>query len=259
MTDRVAEFAGRAALVTGGAAGIGQAVVRKLAQSGAHVLFCDLKAGPGDALARELQDAGGQVRFLPCDVTDEASVERLVANACEPTGRLDIAVNNVGGYGPGDTPGTRIHDSNVAAWTATVTLNLTSCFLCVKHELGPMRAQGQGAIVNVASLAALRWSDGACPSYSTAKAGVIRLTEYAAVAYAGDGIRVNVVAPGLTATQAVLDSFTAETLDHLATTQPMKRLIRPEEIADAILWACSDRSSGVTGLTIPVDGGWSAT
>jgi NAD(P)-dependent dehydrogenase (short-subunit alcohol dehydrogenase family) len=257
LTD---EFAGRSALVTGGASGIGQAITRKLVGRGAQVLFCDLNEAAGKALAAELSAGGGTVRFLPCDVTDEASVERLIASAQEPTGRLDIAINNVGGYGAGDLPTTRIHDSDLEAWNRTVTLNLTSCFLCLKHELTPMRAQGKGAIVNVASLAAMRWSDGSCPSYAAAKAGVIRLTEYAAVAYAADGVRVNVIAPGLTATQGIMEAFSEEQRNAMAkATQPIGRMIDPSETADAVLWAASDRSSGVTGLTVPVDGGWAAT
>lgn len=255
-----AEFAGRSALVTGGASGIGQAITRKLVERGAHVLFCDLNKVAGEALAAELRGNGGDVSFLPCDVTDEASVERLIAAAQAQTGRLDIAINNVGGYGAGDLPTTRIHDSDFDAWNRTVTLNLTSCFLCLKHELTPMRAQGKGAIVNVASLAALRWSDGACPSYAAAKAGVIRLTEYAAVAYAAEGVRVNVIAPGLTATKGILETFPEEQRNAMAkTTQPMGRMIDPAETAEAVLWAASDRASGVTGLTVPVDGGWAAT
>lgn len=123
-----------------------------------------------------------------------------------------------------------------------------------------MRRQQAGAIVNIASLAGLRWSDGACPSYAAAKAGVIRLTEYGAVAYAAEGVRLNAVAPGLTATQAVVDCFSPEERNSLAlATQPIGRMIEPAEIANAVLWAATDRSSGVTGLVIPVDGGWAAT
>jgi len=256
----VSGFSERTALITGGAAGIGEAIVRRMAAEGAQILFCDVNAPAGEALADELRRSGLDVRFAACDVTDEAAVERLVATASEMSGRLDIAVNNVGGFGEGDTSDKRVHDTDLAVWSATMNLNLTSCFLGMKHQLRPMLSQGMGAIVNITSLAGMRWSPAACPSYAAAKAGVVRLTEYAAVAYAAFGIRVNVVAPGLTATKAVVNAFpdAAERAAMASASQPMNRMIEPAEIADAVLWACSDASSGVTGLTIPVDGGWAA-
>jgi NAD(P)-dependent dehydrogenase (short-subunit alcohol dehydrogenase family) len=256
----VARFEGCSALVTGGAAGIGKAVVRQLAREGAHVTFCDTNETLGSALARELVSEGLSARFARSDATDESAVERLVALAMDRTGRLDVAVNNVGGFGAGDSGEHRIHDTPLSAWHATVTLNLTSCFLGMKHELKPMLAQRDGAIVNLASMAALRWADVSCPSYSAAKAAVVRLTEYAAIAYAAYGVRVNVVAPGLTATEGVLAAFPNEA-DRNAIAgahHPMGRMIEPGEIADAVLWAASSAASSVTGLTIPVSGGWAA-
>jgi NAD(P)-dependent dehydrogenase (short-subunit alcohol dehydrogenase family) len=257
MTNKM-RFQGKAALVTGGAAGIGKATVRQFSAEGAHVLFCDQNVTAGETLADELSAAGRSVRFVRCDVRDEASVVRLVALALEHNGRLDVAVNNVGGLGEGEEVHYRIHDTPLAVWNATVTLNLTTCFLCIKHELRPMLAQKGGSIVNLASMAALRWSDVSCPSYSAAKAGVVRLTEYAALAYASSGVRVNVVAPGLTATEGVLAYFPKESdRDAIAgKSHPLGRMIMPSEIAEAALWSASDDAANITGLTIPVSGGW---
>jgi NAD(P)-dependent dehydrogenase (short-subunit alcohol dehydrogenase family) len=258
MSDMAWNFSGKTALVTGAAGGIGEAIVRKLAAASADVVFSDLKEADGRALERELCEAGASVRFVLSNATDEAQVKALVATALSINNRLDIAINNVGGIAKaaGDGGKRRIHDTDLTAWHATVDLNLTSCFLGMKHQLPPMMAAGRGAIVNLTSLAGLQWSDAAGPSYSAAKAGVVRLTKYAAVAYASAGIRVNVVAPGFTATRTILQSFPDEAERRKrASTIPMGRMLDPNELANACLWACSDAASGVTGVTIPVDGG----
>ena len=255
------DFSGRTALVTGAAGGIGEAIVRRFAAAHANVVFSDRKEDDGRALERELRGMGVDARFFVSDATDEAAVEALVAAALAITGRLDIAVNNVGGIAraQGDSSAARIHDTDLSAWRATQDLNLTSCFLGMKHQIGAMMAAGEGAIVNLTSLAGMRWSEFAGPSYTAAKAGVIQLTKYAAIAYAGSGIRVNVVAPGLTATRTLLSSIPDEESRAIrAKRVPIGRMIDPSETADACLWACSAAASGVTGLVIPVDGGAAA-
>jgi NAD(P)-dependent dehydrogenase (short-subunit alcohol dehydrogenase family) len=258
MSGPVWDFSGKTAIVTGGAGGIGEALVRKLAAASAEVVFCDLNEAGGRALERDVRETGGNVHFVVSDVTDEDQVKALVAIALSLNKRLDIAINNAGGMvkAMGDHGKLRIHDTDLAAWRATMDLNLTSCFLGMKHQIPPMLEAGGGAIVNLTSPAGLRWSDAASPSYSAAKAGVVRLTKYAAVAYAAAGVRVNVVAPGFTATKALLMAFPDEEVRRKRAAQvPIGRMIAPDEIADACLWACSDAASGVTGLTIPVDGG----
>jgi NAD(P)-dependent dehydrogenase (short-subunit alcohol dehydrogenase family) len=252
-------FAGKTALVTGGAGGIGEAIVRKLAAAGADIVFSDLKAAEGRALEKELRDEGASVRFVVSDATDEGQVEALVGVALSIGDRLDIAINNVGGLAAIDRTGRRLHETDLAAWRATNELNLTSCFLGMKHQIRAMLPRGGGAIANFTSLAGIRFSDAASPAYSAAKAGVVQLTRHTAVLYAADGIRVNVIAPGLTATAPVLARFSdEEKRRERAERLPMKRMIDPGETADACLWACSDAASGVTGLTIPVDGGAAA-
>jgi NAD(P)-dependent dehydrogenase (short-subunit alcohol dehydrogenase family) len=251
-------FSGKTALVTGAAGGIGEATVRKLAGAGADVVFSDLKEADGRALEEELRRDGANVRFVVSNATDEDQVKALVAKTLSLNNRLDIAINNVGGIGAGDRLRVGIHDSDLAAWRATMDLNLTSCFLGMKYQIQHMLTAGGGAIVNLTSLAGIRWSESSTPAYSAAKAAVVRLTRYAAVAYASAGIRVNVVAPGFTGTKIMLEHFSAEARQKRAERLPMKRMIDPSETADACLWACSDAASGVTGLTIPVDGGTAA-
>jgi NAD(P)-dependent dehydrogenase (short-subunit alcohol dehydrogenase family) len=252
-------FAGKSVLVTGAAGGIGSVIVRKFAASGASVTFSDLNEASGRAIEQSIRDQGGTVRFIVSDAIDEDQVQALVAAAASPTGRLDFAVNNVGGMGAGDDISLRVHDTGLSAWRATVDFSLTSCFLGMKHQIQAMTASG-GAIVNLTSLAGMRWTEGSSPAYSAAKAAVIQLTRYAAVAYAGAGIRVNVVGPGLTATPIVLQVFPDEAQRTALAQQyqPMGRLMDPAEIADGCLFLCSDAASGITGTTLPVDGGWAA-
>jgi len=256
------DFGGKTALVTGGAGGIGEAIVRKLAAAGAAVVFTDLVKPASQALEEELRGSGADVRFILADVTQEDQVRALVGAALGVSGRLDMAINTVGGISreKGDHSSKRIHDTDLSSWRATQDFNLTSCFLSMKYEIPPMMAQGKGAIVNLTSLAGMRFSDKSSPAYASAKAGVIHLTRYAAAAYAEAGVRVNVVAPGLTATPILLAQMPdVEARNARAKGKiPMGRMIDPGETADACVWACSDFASAVTGLTIPVDGGQAA-
>ncbi len=236
-------------LITAGASGIGEATVRGFAAEGAKVIIADINEDAGNAVADELTKAGCIVRFCKSDATREADAEALVNYAVAEFGRLDIAINNVGNLGAGQSPWDKLHETSLDAWKSTVDLNLTSCFLGMKHQILQMLRQGGGVIANTASMAAMRVSQDAPASYAAAKAGVIHLSEHAAVLYAADNIRINVVAPGLP-----LD----KQREMAKRTQPMGRMMLPEEQAAAFLWVCSDEASGVTGLTIPVAGGWAA-
>lgn len=252
-------YDGKVALVNGGASGIGKATVEGLAREGAKIVFSDITADAGEAFAAELNARGVDATFLAADATDEEAVRALVAHIVEKHGRLDAAFNLVGNMGAADQLGPRIHDATLEGFEATLDVSLTSAFLCMKYEIAQMLKQGGGAIANTTSLAGIRVTRHSTPGYVAAKAGVVHLTHYAAVLYASDNIRVNVIAPGLTATPAVVGAFTTEEREAIATEfHPMRRLMTPAEQADAFLWACSDQASGVTGLTIPVDGGWAA-
>ena len=251
-------YANKVALVTAGASGIGLATVERIAAEGGTVLFCDIAEEQGRAHEQRLKDAGHRVRFTPCDVTDEDSVSALVRETVERFGRLDAAFNVVGGHGNDEVIGRPLHECDFASWEGTLRVNLGSAFLCMKHEIAAMLQTGGGAIGNVSSMVGLRYSPHGTPAYASAKAGVAHLTAIAAVEYAQRNIRVNAIAPGLTGTPA-LKALPPEHLDAIVREfHPTHRLVAPESQAATLAWLCSDDARDVTGLTIPVDGGWFA-
>ena len=252
------ELAGQVALVTGGANGIGRAVSRAFAGAGCRVVVADLAEADGQALEAELRAAGHEALFVRADTTRDQEVAALVARVTDAYGRLDVAANLVGGIMPPDDSTARLHEISEEGWDQTVAVNLRSAFLCMRRQIEVMLRQGGGAIANTASLAGLRVSANGSPAYHAAKAGVMQLTRKAAVDYAKDGIRVNVIAPGLTVTDRMRARRTPEELVAMSGEHPMGRPVTPEEVAQAFLWICSPAASGVTGLVIPVDGGWSA-
>ncbi|MGE0387826.1 MAG: glucose 1-dehydrogenase [Gammaproteobacteria bacterium] len=246
------EFAGKVALVTGAASGIGQASARAFAAAGAAVVVCDIDEAGGSALAQELERGGTQAMFLRTDATLARDNEAMVHAAVERFGRLDFAHNNAG-HG---LPHTTVVTTTEEEWDYTLNLTLKSAWLGMKYEIPQMIAQGGGAIVNTASMAGVLVSLTASPSYSAAKAAVIHMTKHAAVTYATQGVRINAVAPGLTATRAVTSIMTTAQQNELAArSHAIPRIVQPEEIADAVIWLCSSRAAMVTGLTVPVDGG----
>lgn len=253
------KFAGKAIVVTGAASGIGAATTRAFAAEGGNIVLADIADAAGQAIADELNGKGMTARYFHVDATREADAAALVAFVVSEFGRLDIAVNVVGNQDPDMSPTTQLHEETIDNYTKTVALNLGSTFFGMKHQIIQMLRQGGGVIANTTSMAGLRVSNEATASYAAAKAGVVHLSEHAAVRYADRNIRVNVVAPGLTATPAVRSAFSDEKLLEMAKrTQPMNRLMLPEDQAAAFLWLCSDDAAGVTGLTIPVAGGWAA-
>ena len=244
-------LAGKVALVTGGRSGIGKAAVSALLAEGARVAFTDIAEAP------VLQPQG--TLFIRADATLEADAARTVSEVEAWLGRLDIVVNNVGNFGAGDTIETPFEETPLEAWDATVRQCLTTCMLGMKHAFPALRRQGGGTIVNIASLAGIRVTRFASPAYTAAKAAVVHLSEHLAVLHAAQNIRINVVAPGLTLTEGIASRMPADVRKLITDEfQPMKRMVTPQEVAAAILWAASPASSGVTGLTIPVDGGWAA-
>ena len=253
-------YENKVALVTGGASGIGRATVKGLVGEGAKVVFTDITRDAGVAFETELKERGGDAMFVASDATREDQVESLISTVVNRYGRLDIGINNVGNLGKADQRGLRVHDSTLAGFNGTLEMSLVTNFLCMKYEIAQMLKQGGGVIANTTSLAGIRITPHSTSGYVAAKAGVVHLTRYAAVVYAKDNIRVNVVAPGFTATPAMLGGFpdADERNALIGQYQPMVRMLSPEELADAFLWVCSDQASGVTGLTIPVDGGWAA-
>lgn len=244
---------GKIALVTGAASGIGSATASAMAEEGASVVVGDIDETGGRETVARIREAGGEARFHLADVRIEEQVSGLVAAAVKHFGRLDCAVNSAGIVGQP----ARIGDLDEAAWNATIATNLTGVFLSVKHEIRQMVGQGGGgAIVNLASgVASVAWSGLA--DYCSSKGGVLQLTRTAALDYAAEGIRVNAVLPGTTRTAAVahLEEMDPASAAFMLGQIPFGRLGRPEEIAEGIVWLCSDRASFVTGAAISVDGG----
>ena len=241
-------FEGKVALVTGGNSGIGKATAIRFAEEGAKVVIAARRVPEGEQAAEEIRKAGGDAFFVKTDVSNEAEVEAMVRKTAEVYGRLDYAFNNAGISSAGGL----IHESESDEWDYINDINLKGVWLCMKYEIIQMLEQGSGAIVNNSSTAGLLGYANN-PIYAATKFGVVGLTQSVALQYAQQGIRVNAVCPGWIRTPMVGDSIKSET-QALAET-PMYRLGIPEEIANAVLWLCSDAASFVTGHAMPVDGG----
>ena len=243
---------GKVALVTGAGSGIGRASALAFAREGARVVVSDVDVTSGEAVAEQIRRAGGEAIFVSCDVTAELEVATLVEAALGAFGRVDCAHNNAGGPGKGG----RMHELPSEEWNAILSLNLTSVFLCMKHEIPVMLRQGNGAIVNTASGAGLV----AVPllaHYAAAKHGVLGLTKTAAIENARTGLRINAICPGSVETPALRAHMAKDPAIErgILATQPGGRLGQPDEIAEAVIWLCSDRASFVTGESFVVDGG----
>lgn len=250
----------KTALVTGGTKGIGKGIVLAFLREGAQVVFTGSSAEDGPALERDLRQQGLEATFMQCDSRDEQALASVVDRLVNKYGRLDIAVNNVGNIAPSDPPMGALHETPLEAFQETVERNLVSTFLSMKHELPVMLRQGGGVICNTSSMSGVRVSNATSAAYHASKAGVIHLTRKAAIQYAPDNIRINVVSPGATYTEQAKKKFTRAEFDRLArTVHPLGRAFTPEECAEVYLFLCSDESAPITGHMVPVDGGWTAT
>jgi len=243
---------GKIALVTGGGSGIGRATALAFAREGAKVVIADVVVAGGEETVRLIKAAGGEATFVKADVAKAAEVEALVKKAVETYGKLDCAFNNAGIEGE-IAPTADCTEEN---WHRVVDIDLKGVWLCMKYEIPHMLKQGSGAIVNTASVAGLVGFQG-IPAYVAAKHGVNGLTKTAALEYAKSGIRVNAVCPGVIQTPMVERAFRASPQfgEAAAALEPVGRLGKPEEIAEAVVWLCSDAASFVTGLPMAVDGG----
>ncbi|MDE2197974.1 MAG: SDR family oxidoreductase [Rhodospirillales bacterium] len=250
-------LAGKSALVTGAASGIGRATALLMVREGARVLLADRAGSDLDGVLAQINAAGGQAVASVTDVTREDEVAAMLARAVAAFGRLDCAFNNAG-IAPAATgsAGQKTAELSEAAWAGVLAVNLTGVFLCMKHELRQMQAQGGGAIVNTASIAGLVGLPGAA-AYTASKHGVIGATRAAALEYAGSNIRVNAVCPGYVQTPMTADTVQRRG-EALMAMVPQRRLGRPEEIAEAVVWLCADRAGFVTGAAYTIDGGYSA-
>ena len=242
-------FAGKVALIAGASRGIGAATARAFARAGAAVVLAARDGQALDSLAQSIQTDGGRAVAVPTDVGDVLSVKQLIERAMSTFGRLDAAFNNAND-GPMPAPLAAIDPLDFDRGIGT---NIRGTFLGMKYQIPAMLQSGGGAIVNMASVAGL-YGVSNLSAYVAAKAGIIGLTKVAALDYADQGIRVNVVAPGPILTHH-LERAGAEAQRQAAGSTPMKRLGRTDEVAAAVLWLCSDQASFITGATIPIDGG----
>jgi NAD(P)-dependent dehydrogenase (short-subunit alcohol dehydrogenase family) len=249
------QFDGRVTLVTGGASGIGRAAALAFAREGATVVLADVDVENGEETQRLLQGSGGRPLLLKADVSRVADIEALITQTVARYGRLDCAFNNAGTEGVAAL----LADSSEEVWDRVISINLKGVWACMKYELCQMCVQGQGAIVNTASMMGLVGAPHN-PAYTASKHGVVGLTKSAALAYAQAGIRVNAVCPGYINSPMTerIFSLRPELKEPVTARHPLGRMRLPDEIAAAVVWLCSDAASFVTGHTLTVDGGYVA-
>ena len=244
-------FVGKTAFITGAASGIGRAAAIAFATEGARVVVTDRGEAALQETAGHVKAAGAEVLAIVCDVLNPDDVEAAVAQAVNAFGHIDCAFNNAGV----ENKAMPLHEIELQEWDRVVAINLRGTFLCMKHEIGQMVRQGGGVVVNTSSGAGIRGVAGGA-AYAASKHAIIGMTKSAALDYAKQNIRVNAVLPGNIATP-MMDRFTGGDIQKAIDLEPVGRLGKPEEIAEAVLWMCSDLGGFVTGSSIVVDGGWS--
>ncbi len=251
-TNQNGSCAGKVAFVTGAANGIGRATALAFAREGAGVVVADVSEQGNQETARLVEEAGGRALAIRCDVSRAEEVKAALDKAVEAFGRLDYAFNNAGL----EQPVTAAADLTEEQWDRIVGVDLRGVFLCMRHEIPLMLRHGGGAIVNTSSGAGVKGFAGQA-AYCAAKFGVVGLTKAAALDYAPSSIRINAVCPGIVETP-MMDRFsggTPEGRERVIAQEPVGRMGKPEEIAAAVLWLCSDAAAFVVGHAMVVDGG----
>lgn len=247
------EFSGKVAVITGAGRGIGRATALAFARRGASIVAANRRVADGEKLVAEISAAGGNAHFVATDITQPDQIKRLMDEAMSRFGRLDILFNNAG-Y---QEPRTPVADTPDESFDRVFHTNARSAWLGMKYALAYMVPQGSGAIVNCASVSGLRNPNPGLALYSASKAAVISLTRSAAMEYAEKGIRINAVAPGRVVTDMMLGSKIMD-MGAVAAGLPLRRMGKPEEVAEAVVWLASDAASFVVGHVLCTDGGFMA-
>jgi NAD(P)-dependent dehydrogenase (short-subunit alcohol dehydrogenase family) len=246
----MSEFQNKVALVTGAASGIGQEIAEAFGKEGASVVVADVQISEGKETVDAIKEAGGEASFIQTDVSDTDDIQTMVNHAVEMYGQLNVAVNNAG---IGNQPAP-ITDISEEEWERVIEINQKGVWMGMKYEIPKMLAsEGPSAIVNTASMSGIAASPGRTP-YSASKHAIVGLTRSTALEFAEENLRVNAICPTIIDTPAV-DSLSAEERESIIESVPMKRLGAPNEVADAVLWLCSEKSSFITGHALPIDGG----
>lgn len=247
------QYAGKVAFITGGGSGIGRAAALAFAREGASVSVADISEKNVEESARMVEEHGGRALAVRCDVTQVEDIRAALDKTVQTFGRMDFAFNNAG-IEPRKPAATADYD--VEEWNRIINIDLRGVFLCMKYEIPLMLKNGGGAIVNTSSGAGIIGIKGS-PAYTAAKHGVIGLTRATALDYAAQNIRVNVVCPGYIDTP-MMERFTGDTPEGRAkviSEEPIGRMGRPEEIANAVVWLCSEAAGFVVGSAMVIDGG----
>lgn len=249
-------FQNKICLVTGAAGGIGSATAIAFAREGAKLVLADVAEEAGEKLAQQIRATGGEVIFVSCNIAGKEEVLGLLARAVERFGRIDCAANCAGIAGKHTAP---LHAYPEEDWMQMMQVNLFGTYYCLKEEISQMLKNGGGSIVNVASAAGLVAQPGNSP-YATSKFGVVGLTRTAAKEYATQNIRINAICPTAIETPMLMEgrrklASNPEAREAAKNYQAMQRMGQPEEVAEVILWLCSEQASFITGHAMPVDGG----
>jgi NAD(P)-dependent dehydrogenase (short-subunit alcohol dehydrogenase family) len=249
------EFEGKTALVTGATSGIGRSTAIAFAQAGAQVALFGRRQPEGEAAVKEITDAGGKAIFIQGDVSKEEDVQRLVKTTVDTFGGLNFAFNNAG------TEGEFVptHEQTAENARTVLDINVLGVLFSMKHEIPAILASGGGAIINTSSILGLRGIQGGSV-YNASKFAVNGMTQVAALEYTGEGIRINSVCPAVIETD-MADRFLGgneETIGYMRSQHPIGRFGKSAEISDAVLWLCSEQASFVSGINLPLDGGYTA-
>lgn len=244
---------GKVAIVTGGGSGIGQSTALAFARERVKVIVSDVDEQGGNETVRLIEAQGGEARFVRADVSKPAEVEQLVRATVEAFGALHFACNNAGIGGPAAPTG----EYPIDGWEQVIAINLSGVFYCMRYQIPEMLKAGGGVIVNMASiLGTVGYAQS--PAYVAAKHGVVGLTKTAALEYSSQGIRVSAVCPAFIRTPLIEENLAQDVRDYLVTQHPVGRLGEPEEVAELVVWLCSDAASFIMGSPILVDGGYVA-